>query len=340
MLPDLKVTDSSEALLTGRAPPFRLLARAVRRGGEPLPGVSPVLSEPFVVATARVKGAAKAEIPHVDDSVSKIEGLGVQTQRKLEDIAGAAAAAGVSNLAVPTNSVLRVGQFRELVELAERNKPLRETLKQVRVVVAVAIGCGGGWVGVGRWLGGLVFFVCVCGVFSARFARFGLVSWAALRLDLRLHLTAAPSFNPWNPHRFTPHSKPPLTLPTHPPHPSQQVLRLTKGWDTARDHARRAVHTDAQLRCWHPEGRAEVGLVFRCAAFNLVDVEHPAGLLRRRASPGRADQVRAGGWVGGGWAVWVVWIVGSLGVLGVGKRAGFICKFISLAPQISNQNPP
>ena len=160
MLPDLKVTDSSEALLTGRAPPFRLLARAVRRGGEPLPGVSPVLSEPFVVATARVKGAAKAEIPHVDDSVSKIEGLGVQTQRKLEDIAGAAAAAGVSNLAVPTNSVLRVGQFRELVELAERNKPLRETLKQVGVAVWWWVGGGvGGWVGWRcGWVGG---WVCV-----------------------------------------------------------------------------------------------------------------------------------------------------------------------------------
>ena len=198
MLPDLKVTDSSEALLTGRAPPFRLLARLVQRGGIPLPGIAPVLSEPFVVATARVRGAAKAEIPHVDDSVSKLEGLGVQTQKKLEDIAAAAEAINVPNLQVPVNCVTKVGQFRELVETAERNKPLRETLKQ--------------------------------------------------------------------------------------------VLRLTKMWDVARDHVRKAVHTDVQLRVYHPDNRDDVGLVYKCASFNVVDINRPVGLLRRRQESSRPDQ--------------------------------------------------
>lgn len=198
MLPDLKVTDSSEALLTGRAPPFRLLARVVLRGGIAVTGVAPVLSEPFVVATARVKGAAKAEIPHVNDHISKVEGLGIQTQKKLEDIAAAAAAAGVANLQVPINNVTRVGQFKDLVETAEHSKPLRETLKQ--------------------------------------------------------------------------------------------VLRLTKGWDVARDHVRKAVHTDDQLRVFHPEGRQDVGLVYKCSAFNVVDINHPVGLLRRRQQQDREDQ--------------------------------------------------
>jgi hypothetical protein len=198
MLPDLKVTDSSEALLTGRAPPFRLLARLVQRGGLPFPGIAPVLSEPFVVATARVKGAAKAEIPHINDNIGKLEGLGVQTQKKLEDITAAATAAGVPNLQIPVNSVSKVGQFKELVEIAERSKPLRETLKQ--------------------------------------------------------------------------------------------ILRLTKGWDIARDHARRAVHTDVQLRVYHPDGRTDVGLVYRCGAFNVVDINQPVGLLRRRRVEQRADQ--------------------------------------------------
>lgn len=31
-----------------------------------------------------------------------------------------------------------------------------------------------------------------------------------------------------------------------------QVLRLTKGWDIARDHVRKAVETDVQLRVYHP----------------------------------------------------------------------------------------
>jgi hypothetical protein len=198
MLPDLKVTDSSEALLTGRAPPFRLLARVVQRGGIPLPGITPVLSEPFVVATARVRGAAKAEIPHVDDSVSKLEGLGIQTQKKLEDIQAAARASNVPNLQVPVNCVTKVGQFRELVETAERNKPLRETLKQ--------------------------------------------------------------------------------------------VLRLTKMWDVARDHVRKAVHTDVQLRVYHPDGREDVGLVYKCASFNVVDINRPVGLLRRRQESSKPDQ--------------------------------------------------
>lgn len=72
--------DSSEALLTGRAPPFRLAVRAVHRSGEPFEGVQYALSEPFVVATARVKGAAKLEIPHVDDHVSKIDCVGLQVR--------------------------------------------------------------------------------------------------------------------------------------------------------------------------------------------------------------------------------------------------------------------
>ncbi len=201
MLPDLKVTDSSEALLTGRAPPFRLLARVVQRGGIPLPGIAPVLSEPFVVATARVRAATKLEIPHVDDGISKIEGLGVQTQKKLEDIGGAAEAVDIPrcNLQVPRNSVTKVGEFKELVELAESNRSLKETLKH--------------------------------------------------------------------------------------------VLRLTKMWDVARDHVRKAVSTDTQLRVYHPDNREDVGLVYRCISFNVIDINRPVGLLRKRQSaPTETDQ--------------------------------------------------
>lgn len=198
MLPDLKVTDSSEALLAGRAPPFRLLARVIHRGGMPVAGIGPVLSEPFVVATARVKGAAKAEIPHIDDHISKLEGLGVQTQKKLENISSAASAANIYNLQVPHNSVTKVGQFLELVEFAERSKPLRETLKQ--------------------------------------------------------------------------------------------VLRLTKGWDVAREHVRKAVHTDRSLKVFHPDWNTEAGPVFRSGAFNVIDIEHPVGLLRKRKQNGNSNE--------------------------------------------------
>ena len=52
----------------------------MHRSGEPFEGVQYALSEPFVVATARVKGAAKLEIPHVDDHVSKIDCVGLQVR--------------------------------------------------------------------------------------------------------------------------------------------------------------------------------------------------------------------------------------------------------------------
>ena len=61
---------SSEALLSGQKPPFRLFvcARNVH-DGSPVDVINFVVSEPFVVATPRVRTAAKANIPHVDDHV-------------------------------------------------------------------------------------------------------------------------------------------------------------------------------------------------------------------------------------------------------------------------------
>jgi hypothetical protein len=54
------IVGSSIALLHGQKPPFRLLARAVRAStGERLPHIRPGVSDAFVVATQRVKGAQK-----------------------------------------------------------------------------------------------------------------------------------------------------------------------------------------------------------------------------------------------------------------------------------------
>jgi hypothetical protein len=83
----------------------------------------------------------------------------------------------------------------------------------------------------------------------------------------------------------------------------KQVLRLTKGWDIARDHVRRAVETDVQLRVYHPDGRTEVGLVFKCGSFNVIDINRPVGepsrggpVCRRRGCGGvEAAALRQGG---------------------------------------------
>ena len=66
---------------------------------------------------------------------------------------------------------------------------------------------------------------------------------------------SCPAHAPWLPPRpslppnsATPSRQRPPLRSSRPP----QVLRLTKGWDVARDHVRRAVETDVQLRVYHP----------------------------------------------------------------------------------------
>ena len=87
-------------------PPATLLTNT---SDSTLPAHSPARApaHPPQVATARVKGAAKLEIPHLEDHVSKIECVGVQTQKKLEDIRAASAAANVPDLHLPINSVTK-----------------------------------------------------------------------------------------------------------------------------------------------------------------------------------------------------------------------------------------
>ncbi len=63
------------------------------------------------VATPRVRGAVKAEIPHLDDPVKMLEAVGVMTLQKLENISEAARAVGVTNLHVPHNSVETGGHW-------------------------------------------------------------------------------------------------------------------------------------------------------------------------------------------------------------------------------------
>jgi hypothetical protein len=57
------------------------------------------------VATPRVRTAVKADIPHVDDHVSKLHSVGAQTQQKLQDVSAACDAAGVYGVKLPHNCV-------------------------------------------------------------------------------------------------------------------------------------------------------------------------------------------------------------------------------------------
>lgn len=90
-LSDLQCTTSSEALLCGKAPTFRLLVWAIDRSGAHLPHITYVVSESFVVATKRVKHAIKSDIPSIGNHISKLVHIGKATVDKLQDIKQAAA---------------------------------------------------------------------------------------------------------------------------------------------------------------------------------------------------------------------------------------------------------
>ncbi|KAK9803602.1 hypothetical protein WJX72_004040 [[Myrmecia] bisecta] len=128
-LPDLHVSDSSEAMLSGRKPPFRLLVRAVAGDGRKV-SIRHAVSEGFVVATRRTRTAGKVEIPNVDDHVSKLEHMGKETVKKLQDIHTSGLQAGVE-INVPDNCINKVGEFRKLALMAEADGHLRQKLQQV-----------------------------------------------------------------------------------------------------------------------------------------------------------------------------------------------------------------
>lgn len=56
------------------------------------------------MATRRTRTAGKVEIPNVDDHVSKLEHMGKETVKKLQDLRTAAANMGI-DLEVPDNTI-------------------------------------------------------------------------------------------------------------------------------------------------------------------------------------------------------------------------------------------
>lgn len=61
----------------------------------------------------------------------------------------------------------------------------------------------------------------------------------------------------------------------------KKVLKLTRGWEIARDHARTAVTSDNRMRVWCPQGSSkglppQSGLLFKCN-LGSVDLENPVG---------------------------------------------------------------
>ena len=87
---EVKVTESSESVLAGtKRPPFRMVVRAVNGDGTRL-NIRPAVSEEFVVVTKRTKNLKKQEIPSLDDPISKLNHIGKETVKKLNEIKASA----------------------------------------------------------------------------------------------------------------------------------------------------------------------------------------------------------------------------------------------------------
>ncbi|KAI8463749.1 MAG: hypothetical protein J3K34DRAFT_526758 [Monoraphidium minutum] len=133
VVPDLTVTDSSEALLQGRRPPFRLLAWCPDGLGGFDHSAAAAVSDDFVVATRRVKQANKADIPLVNDHVSKIEHIGRETVKKLADMRLAAQETGVDvHIDDRLARIVTVGDFQNLVRCVDADGgQLRKAMQAV-----------------------------------------------------------------------------------------------------------------------------------------------------------------------------------------------------------------
>lgn len=130
-LPDLNVTYSSEALLSGRRPPFRLMVKVTAPGHLPPQTVIPAISDGFVVASGRSRLAQKKCIPSVDDPVGRLEHMGKERVKKLRDLANTARNMGVDLPDGMSPEVSKVGHFRSLALVADKDGQLRQKMLHI-----------------------------------------------------------------------------------------------------------------------------------------------------------------------------------------------------------------
>lgn len=131
MLPDLSVQYSSEALLSGRRPPFRLLVQLISTGPQDKAVVIPVVSDGFVVASGRSRLAQKKHIPSVDDPVARLENMGKERVKKLRDLRATACVMGVDLPEGQQWKIIKVGDFRMLALNADKDGQLRQKMLHI-----------------------------------------------------------------------------------------------------------------------------------------------------------------------------------------------------------------
>ncbi|KAL3135970.1 PSII 6.1 kDa protein [Trebouxia sp. C0010 RCD-2024] len=131
-LKEVKVTESSESVLAGtKRPPFRMVVRAVAPDGTRL-NIRPAVSEEFVVVTKRTKNLKKQEIPSLDDPISKLNHIGKETVKKLNEIKASADEMNL-DLKLPRElwRVTKVREFQRVAKLCEADGHMQQKLKQL-----------------------------------------------------------------------------------------------------------------------------------------------------------------------------------------------------------------
>lgn len=132
VVPDVYVSDSSEALLgSGRKPYFRLVAQCSGRDSCEETRIIHGASDTFVVVTRRSRSDAKVETPSLSDPVSKLEHIGKETVRKLHDLTRAAGEAQIEVGTVDLTSIRTVGDFKSLLNRLDNDGLLRHKVQQL-----------------------------------------------------------------------------------------------------------------------------------------------------------------------------------------------------------------
>ncbi|KAK9803793.1 hypothetical protein WJX73_009593 [Symbiochloris irregularis] len=130
---EVKVTESSESVLAGtKRPPFRLVVRAVYAADGRRAPIRPAVSEEFVVVTKRTKNLKKQDIPSLDDPISKLNHIGKETVKKLNELKASADEAALElPISVDLFRVTKVREFQKLARMSEADGHLQQKLKQL-----------------------------------------------------------------------------------------------------------------------------------------------------------------------------------------------------------------
>ena len=186
----------------------------------------------------------------MDDHVSKLEHMGKETVKKLQDIKGSAVQSGI-DINVPDNRIDKGEHcLCQRTEHARRSPFSAELVYSLTQHMCPLLSSSFFWTQVGTIQiqsmadksGVVISGVCCDAV--GEFRKLALLAEADGHLRQKL----------------------------------QQVLKLSKEkWDDARDHAMRAVVADNRMRIWYADKASmELGLLFTCRLGN-VDLDRPVG---------------------------------------------------------------